>query len=249
MKTTTQSQMVTIEEKIALYLSRQLKNGELGFVGTGSVLGMAACLLAQDLTAPDLSWIAGESGFVNPSPPLVRSVSGFQPRTEATKSVNAITRYLGKGVDFFIIEVFEIDEKARINRQMASDYAYAQGSGSTPYLRLAKKALLFTREHSPSILIKKTQFVSTSRIHDKGKTTLLVTPLAVFEWTDKSEKPVLISFFSQGPNEETIRKKTGFDYLRANEISVVPEPSSEETDSLRTVVDPRGFLRDLYRSV
>ena len=130
---------LSTNQLLSIYLSRHLENYNFGYAGTGSLVGMAACFLAQDLHAPGLSLVAGESGFINPSPPLVKSISGYSPRTEATKSMNAIMRFLGKGFDFFIAEAGQIDGEARINRQFLPDGTCAPGTGSTVYLQRAKK--------------------------------------------------------------------------------------------------------------
>ena len=241
---------LSISELIAIYLSRHLENHSFGYAGTGSLIGVAACLLAQDLHAPDLTWIAGESGFINPSPPLVKSLSGFSPRTEATKSMNAILRYLGRGVDFFIAEAGQIDGKARINRQTNPDGTCAPGNGSTAFLQSARRVLLFTTKHSKDILVDNVKFVSAwGKLHSTIDYTILITPQGVFSW--KAEKkdsnlltPELIGIFEHSKPVSEIQKITGFTFNVSKNIETVPYPSEEEIDSLRDVVDPLKHLED-----
>ncbi|OLS23202.1 MAG: hypothetical protein HeimC3_25430 [Candidatus Heimdallarchaeota archaeon LC_3] len=234
-------------ELLAIYLSRYLENNTLGFTGTGSLIGMAACLIAQDLHAPDLSWVAGESGFINPSPPLVKSLSGFSPRTEATKSMNAIMRYLSRGFDFFIAEAGQIDGKARINRQYYADGSCAPGTGSTAFLQLAKKVLLFSTEHSKKVLVDKVKFVSAWRkMKHELDYTIYVTPEGVFSWKKiKNEQfPELIGIFQASNTPEKIQSITGFDFQVSKNLEVIPEPNEEEIDALKDIVDPFGRINE-----
>ncbi len=235
------------EELLAMYLSRYLENKTFGFTGTGSLIGMAACLIAQDLHAPDLSWIAGESGFINPSPPLAKSLSGFSPRTEATKSINAIMRYLSRGIDFFIADAGQIDGKARINRQYYADGSCAPGTGSTPFLQIAKKALLFSTEHSKNVLVDEVKFVSAWRkMRNELDFTILVTPECVFSWKKmkNDQFPELVGIFESSKTTEKIQSITGFDFEVSKNLEVIPGPNADEIDALKEVVDPFGRINE-----
>ncbi|MFW9928459.1 MAG: hypothetical protein ACFFD1_03625 [Candidatus Thorarchaeota archaeon] len=240
---------LTPRELLAIYISRYLKNETFGFAGTGSLVAVAACLMAQDLYSPDLSWVAGESGFINPSPPLVKSISGYNPRTEATKSMNAIIRFLSRGFDFFLAEVGQIDEKGRINRQFRPDGSCAPGTGSTSFLRKAKNVYLFSSKHSPDILTKKSLFISAWREKkDELQNTFLFTPEGLFKWISVKNvvKPQLVAIYNQSKKPEEIAEETGFEFKVANNLEVIKNPNDEEIYSLREVVDTHGYLREYW---
>jgi hypothetical protein len=209
---------------------------------------MAACFLAQDLHAPDLSWVAGESGFINPSPPLVKSISGYSPRTEATKSMNAIMRFLAKGFDFFIAEAGQIDGEARINRQFLPDGSCAPGTGSTVFLQRAKKVLFFSAKHNKEILVDKVSYVSAWRkISNPYDLTILLTPEGIFSWKfidQKQEKaePELVGIFENSKTPEKIQEMTGFNFQTSKNLEEIPPPNNEELDSLKEIVDPFRYL-------
>ncbi|MHA1991527.1 MAG: hypothetical protein ACW981_17370 [Candidatus Hodarchaeales archaeon] len=237
-------------ELLTIYLSRHLENYTIGYAGTGSLIGMGACFVAQDLHAPDLSWVAGESGFINPSPPLVKSISGYSPRTEATKSMNAIMRFLAKGFDFFIAEAGQIDGNARINRQFLPDGSYAPGTGSTVFLQRAKKVLLFSTLHNKKILVEKVNFVSAWRkIINPFDLTILITPEGIFSWKLAEQNknlmvPELVGVFESSKSPEEIQKITGFQFEISKNLETIPSPNDEEIDSLKEIVDPLSYLKE-----
>ena len=236
---------LSISEKLTIYLARQLKDKEFGFVGTGSLIGMAACLMAQELTTPDLSWIAGESGYINPAPPLVKSVSGYHPRTEATKSVNAIMRYQGKGMDFYIAEIAQMDGLAQINQSYNINNGYGLGTASSPYLRLAKRAFLIAKEHTPSILPKNVTFVSARRDLEKPDSeTYLLTPYVAIQWRyEHKPKPIITEYFPPLKDIHELKTITGFQFEFSENVKPIPEPTEEEIIALHEI-DSKKFLKE-----
>ena len=236
---------LSVNEKLTIYLARHLKDKEFGYVGTGSLIGMAACLLAQELFAPDLSWIAGESGYINPAPPLVKSISGYHPRTEATKSVNAIMRYQGKGMDFYLAEVTQMDGSAQINQSYNINNAIGLGTASSPYLLLAKRTYFIVKEQNQDILPRNVSFVSARRdISKTDNETCLITPYIVIRWKYENEpKAIITEYFSPMKDINELKTITGFEFIISESLKPVLEPTEEEIIALHEI-DSKEFLKE-----
>ncbi len=241
--------LLTKTELLVISLARYVEEKTLGFVGTGSLLGIAACMLAENLYTPDITWLAGETGFINPAPPLVKSLSGYTPRTEATKSLNAVLRYLSRGFDFFIAEVGQIDKIGRINRQTSPEGKCTAGTGSSSFMSKAKKLLLFSLEHSQRVFVEKVPFVTVrSNINRPDHKVYVFTPEGIISWhTNPDNKneilPFLIAVYDHSRPIEEIQENTGFDLRVSDDLKLIQPPDEEELDAIKTI-DPFGYLND-----
>ena len=107
----------TISELIACVFAREIKNGELGICGAVADIPMAALQLAERTDAPDMKWISGGSGYINPRGSLVPSSTDFDVsnRAEAKLSMNDVIPIEMQEIDFFFAGGLQIDKRGNTN--------------------------------------------------------------------------------------------------------------------------------------
>ena len=249
----------TTSEFLACILSRQLVDKTLGLVGANALVPMAACMLAQEIQAPNLTWISGGSGYVNPMPPLVISSSSYRDRAEAVLPMERVLALQGKNIDFFFAGGIQIDKYGKLNlvgvgNPFKKQYSLrGPGSAGVSFISKAKRLFYYTRAHDKRIFVKKLDFISAvpapPRDLDKQKRIrkphMIVTPLGVFSFSppDTPMTPVSIH---PGVTREQLIINTGFEFeknLLNEEIPITMKPTEEELELLRDRIDPRGLLR------
>jgi glutaconate CoA-transferase subunit B len=246
-------------EFLACILSRQLVDTTLGLVGANALVPMAACMLAQELQAPNLTWISGGSGYVNPMYPLVISSSSYRERAEAVLPMERVLALQGQNIDFFFAGGIQIDKIGRLNlvgvgNPFKAEYKLrGPGSAGVAFLSKAKQVFYYTNRHDKNVFVKKLDFVSAvpspPRDLDKQKRTkkphIIVTPLGVFSFSPP-DIPVTPVSIHPGITREELIINTGFHFkenLLHVEIPMTMEPTEEELELLRDKIDPKGLLR------
>jgi glutaconate CoA-transferase subunit B len=248
----------TALERIAILLSREIRDNEVGAWGVGGIVPMAAVRLAQHLHAPGVV-IGGERIF-NPKPS--RLAAGLDDpvlmeRAEAIEGFWELFGHWHKGVDFFFYSGMQIDAYGNINLHVI-------GSAAAPKLRgpgvanisLAQscgRILLYAADHEPRRFVDKVDFVSVpghvrgpaskveAGIRSRGP-TLCVTPLAVMDFEPTSLRMRLRSVHG-GATESEVRQRTGFELAGGAPVGATPAPTPRELEVLRERVDPEGLLR------
>ena len=246
-------------ELLACVLSRELKDQTLGLVGASALVPMAACMLAQEIQAPNLTWLSGGSGYVNPLPPLVVSSSAYRSRAEAVLPMERILVMQGRNIDFFFAGAMQVDNIGRINlvgvgNPMENQYTTkGPGSAGVSFAARSKRLFIYLNNHDRRIFVKKLDFVSAvpqkpliiDEETKKVKNHILVSPLGVFEFAPP-DQPMRIVSMHPGVTLQQIKDKTCFDVvgdLEESEIPITGEPTEEELDLLRETVDPNKLLR------
>jgi glutaconate CoA-transferase subunit B len=253
------NQKYTLKELLACVLSRELKDGTLGLVGASSLVPMAACMLAQEMHAPNLTWISGGSGYVNPLPPLVLSSSAYRSRAEAVLPMERVQVMQGRRIDFFFAGAMQVDKWGRINlvgvgNPLENKYTIrGPGSAGVSFSARAKRLFIYLNRHNKRIFVDNLDFVSAvpqkPEIFDeekqKMKNHLLISPLGVFEFAPPSKSLYPISVHPNVSLEDVIRN-TGFDFDNSfdkKNLFTTIEPSEEELEILRETVDPQKLLQ------
>lgn len=250
-----------MSEFMTCILSRHLVDSTLGLVGGNAQVPMAACMLAQQIHAPNLTWISGGSGYVNPMPPLVISSSSYRERAEAVLPMERILGLQGKNIDFFFAGGLQFDATGKVNLVGIGDpftqeyKVRGPGSAGISFMSQAKQLFYYTNRHTTDTFVKTLDFVSAvpsppknlDRINRIKKPHMIVTPLGVFNFEPPGKiKPVSRH---QGVSREDIIINTGFEFeqnLLTEEIPITEPPTEEEIEILRETVDSNRILRTSF---
>src|SRR5262249_41578240 len=112
----------SVQELIAILLSREIRNNDVGSWGVGGVIPMAAVRLAQHLHAPD-AIIGGERPY-NPNPSRLSKGYGDSVLLERAEAIEGFWELFGhwhKGVDFFFYSGMQIDAYGNVNLHVIGD--------------------------------------------------------------------------------------------------------------------------------
>ena len=186
---------------------------------------MAACMLAQELHAPNLTWISGGSGYVNPLPPLVISSSAYRSRAEAVLPMDRILVMQGRNIDFFFAGAMQVDKMGRINLvgtgNPFEDNYKVRGPviDGVSFASRTKRLFITLNNHDKRIFVKKLDFISAvprqpSIIDEKTKKVknhILVTPLGVFDFAPPNKEMKILSIHP-GVSFKNVIENTGFKF-------------------------------------
>lgn len=248
-----------LHELLACVLSRELQDKTLGLVGASALVPMAACMLAQEMHAPNLTWISGGSGYVNPLPPLVLSSSAFRARAEAVLPMDRILVMQGRNIDFFFAGAMQVDNLGKINlvgvgNPLKNEYTTrGPGSAGVSFAARTKRLFIYLNNHDKRIFVKKLDFVSAvpqkpviiDDITKKVKNHILVSPLGVFDFAPPDKTMNIVSIHP-GITVQDVIDNTGFPFSKKIDPKTIPiteEPTEEELDILRESIDPHKLLQ------
>ncbi|MFJ3421887.1 CoA-transferase subunit beta [Streptomyces sp. NPDC086082] len=256
----------TDDELMTVLIARELRNGELAVTGASSLVPVAACLLAQQMHAPDLTLIL-PSGVVNPrAGRLYRSASDgrWVPGAEAVGSGYDLFEMSENGrLDVMFYGGVQIDKHGNVNLT-----ATGLGSGPGPAFRgpglantsfavVSGRIILFSSSHTPRTFVDQVDYLTaaghleggTSRA-EAGITTagpvVCVTPLVSFDFDE--EHRMRVRSVHSGVSDEEVIARTGFDLRSNSPWPRTKPPTADELWTLRHVVDGTGELRAARRS-
>lgn len=243
---------------MACRLAGELRNGEVVVVGGASVLPMAAALLAQRTSAPDLTVITG-SGAVNPSPGQLYPSGAdhhYLDSAEARLTIDDVFDHTEKGVfDVICLGGFQVDRTGAVNLTMIP------GDDSLPAFRgpglvnvgvtsTVDRVLLCMNRHDTRTFVNKVDYVSSAgsgvaryanrmaRRVGVGP-SFCITPLACFGF---EEGQMVLESVHPGVELATVEARTGFEVPGVDDWFRTDSPQPEQLKILRTVVDPSGML-------
>jgi glutaconate CoA-transferase subunit B len=249
-------------ELMAVAISREMRDGYFGAIGAASHIPMAGLRLAQLTHAPDLSFMCGGSGGLNPRfERLAESSSDYR------NLVNSEFRYSLEDVvdletamrlDFAFVGGMQIDKFGNVNMALIGDWKKpkVRGPGTVGLVFLGgfRRTYLYTEHHSPKILVYRVDFISGAGFLDGGDARarvfrpesqgpqLLFTPLGVFDFEPVS-RHLRVRSVHPGSSVAAIQAATGFELLVADDVAETPAPSDAELETLRGRIDRDGVLR------
>ncbi|MET9357249.1 CoA-transferase [Streptomyces sp. NPDC006617] len=251
---------------MTVLLARELLNGELAVTGASSLVPVAACLLAQQTHAPDLTLIL-PSGVVNPRPGrLYRSASDgrWVPGAEAVGSGYDLFEMSENGrLDVMFYGGIQIDRHGNINLTATGldrDEGPAfrgPGLANTSFAVVSGRIILFSSTHTPRTFVDQVEYLTaaghlqggTARA-DAGITTagpvLCITPLVTLDFDEKHS--MRVRSVHSGVSEECVITQTGFELPTRPPWPRTPPPTTTELQILRQLVDPTGELRAQSRT-
>jgi glutaconate CoA-transferase subunit B len=255
----------SMEELRACVISRELSDGERGFLGANMGVGRAAVMLAHRLHAPNLRLLLGFSWT------SLQDQRRFDLHPDATDFRDArwaegwmqldsmISNYRFFS-DFLVIGALQIDRYGNSNligigedhRSLRFRGPGSMGSVSTT--AFCDRFYLTPTRHDRRTFVERCDFVSTvgwgeggpdgrsSLELGGGGPALVVTPLCVFDF-DEESRAVRLRSVHPGHTVDEVVENTGFEVLVPDRVPETVPPSAAEIETLRSVVDAGGTLR------
>lgn len=241
----------SISELMAVVMARTLRNGELAVMGASSGVPMAACRLAQCTHAPDLTFLAGAAGSVNPRLPFVPISTADDSLLWADTSLplTDVVMMEGRGdlIDVFFAGGMQIDAFGNCNLIVIGDWSHPRmrgpGTAGLPFISRVGRVVLYTNVHDPRIFVERVDFISgpgflggaadwKSKRVPTGGPSLVVTPLGTMDFAPDTRRMRLASVHP-GVKVEQLLAATGFALTVPDSVAVTPPPTQEELAILR----------------
>lgn len=249
----------TIAELMTAVMCRDLRDGEVAIMGAVSAIPMTACRLAQQSHAPNLWYIAGGSGAVNPHlRPLVAS-SCDQRLLDAdmVMPLPEVVLLEGRGdvIGTFFAGGLQIDQYGNCNLIAVGDWhkpaLRGPGTVGLPFLLRAGRVFLYTQAHTPRTFVERVDFRSGQGFLDgpeqwrgggyTGGPALVVTNLCVFDFHPQTLRMRLRSVHP-GVSVEQVLAATGFRPELPEQVAVTEPPTGDELNLMRKI-DALGLLQ------
>ena len=226
-------------DKMAVFLSRFIRDGELVFHGVASPLPMAAIVMAQKAHAPNLTYL-NIPGGVDPRPSYLPGSTVARQLMEGALSYFNLMEIFdlsarGK-LDLAFLGGAQIDARGDMNLSFIGDPAAPKvrlpgGAGSAHILPTARRTVLWRTVHDARSFPERCDFVTAS-----GNVEAVVTPLCIFE---KVDGRLRVKSIQQGVTPDALRAATGFDLGDLEPVPTTPEPTAAERAALGAS-DPEG---------
>ncbi len=248
-------------ELLAILLSREFTDGEIGSAGANGAIPMAAMRLAQLTRCPNLGILCSYTGFLlhatNKEVPLYPSNFDYRNIAGAESCVPS-TEIFNFKRDFFCTGGIQIDRFGNVNMAAVGDWRKPKfrgpGSAGIPYVSAcARKFLLYFLQQTPKVFVENVDFISGIGYY-KGNNTRaqfalpvsgpqkVFTDLGIYDFDAVSKEMQLISLQPKVTIEQ-VQTATGFNLLVSPEMRNTEPPSDHELAILRKKVDTLGILR------
>lgn len=249
----------TTADIMAVAMSHHLRDGDVAIMGAYSMIPMAACRLAQLTHAPNLSYIAGGSGAVNPrlAPLTASSCDSRLLRAESVLSLPHVIDFEAKTrIDVFFAGGLQVDGFGNCNLVCVGDWRTPKlrgpGTVGLSFLSRAKRFVIYTHSHSKRQFVEKVDYLSgpgfiegsEGRTLPGGGPSLVVTPLCVMDFDER--KRVRLKSLHPGVTLEQVLENTGFELIIPDEVPQSERPTAEELEMLLEI-DPEGVARNSIR--
>lgn len=252
----TGSERYTLMELMVCVAARLLEDNKTAVIGTGAPL--AAAMLAQKTTAPNLIVLFEAGGMVPVLEKMPISVAGSHTQTRAIKhgSMFDIMEESQRGmIDYTFLGGAQIDAYGNINSTMiGADYAQPDvrlpGSGGANDLASLCWQTVTIIPHEKRKFVPRVDFITTpGYLTGPGAREAaglppgtgpykVISTLAVMGFDEKT-KCMRVESLHPGVTREEVTAATGFDLPFADDLRVTAEPTNEELRILREQVDPQ----------
>jgi glutaconate CoA-transferase subunit B len=252
----------------AVFIARQIRDGEQVIAGTNLEVPRAALLLAHWHHAPNLRVQLGGymANLFDAS-----KVDRFSARADFDRlGVPGIEAYVPLDfenlwrVDLTFVGGMQVDRYGNTNLigiKKAGGGFKMRGPGTvgiatlTTYIR---RYFIYVNEHTSRVFVPECDFVSSvgwaqggADAREKlglpgGGPELMITPECIMDF-DPQSKQARLRYLSPGVSADEVQGKTGFPLLIAPDVGQLPLPTEKELRILREKVDPAGVLRKLLK--
>ena len=222
--------LYTIEELMAVSISREVRDGETVGVGAVSPIPAAGCILAEQLHAPHITLIILDCEEYYPFPAGSSELHFLAQRGE---------------LDLFFLSGIQFDRRGNFNLHVIGDYhaptvRMAGAYGSAMLYYMAHRVILFRDQHTKRIFVDKVDFVTGAgvtpeNVYREGGPALCITPKAILAW-DKTAGEWVLNQVQPESSVEDVLQNTGFELHVSTSVSSATPPTAQELYVLRTVV-------------
>jgi glutaconate CoA-transferase, subunit A len=249
----------TIDELMAVRLSREYDNSSICSVGSVSPLAMVSYLLAKKTHAPGLTIIALNGGFIDidfhPMSLTLAEPLEFGSAKVCWGGDETYHWYYQQGrITHEVITVAQVDVHGRTNNAWIKSKGKllrlpGQG-GMADVSNLHQNFILYLTRHSPERFIEAVEFCTASRglLTDEERTRAalqpgkvrLISDLGMFE-LDPEQKRFRLASIHPCVSLDKIKAQTGGDFLIAEPLPHTEAPSEDDLRLIREEVDPFGI--------
>ncbi|HEV2278610.1 MAG TPA: CoA-transferase, partial [Acidobacteriaceae bacterium] len=251
----------TIDELMAVALSREYDNRSICSVGSVSPLAMVSYLLAKRTHAPNLTIIALNGGFIDIDyHPM--SLTAAEPLQFSSAKVcwgadETYHWYYQQGrITHEVITTAQIDRRGRTNNawiQSGDKRLRLPGQGGMADVsNLHRHFILYLARHTRERFVEAVDFCTASRglLTDEerrraglppGKVRL-ITELGIFEM-DHADRLLHLVSIHPGVTVEELRDRTGGELLVSPALATTEPPTPEQLRQMREEIDPFGIRR------
>ena len=242
-------------EMMAAVAARELRDGEVVFVGIG--LPNLACNLARALHAPNLVLIY-ESGAVGAVPERLPVSIGDPSLVTGSLMVcsmaDVFQLFLQNGkIEVGFLGGAQVDRWGNINTTVIGDYARPKvrlpGSGGAAEIAVHAKRVLIISRLSPRAFPAQVDFLTSPGQRCKGKSrrelgmpgagpVKVITDRAILE-SDPGTGEMVLTALYPGVTAEEVTASVGWPLRARPELDRVAPPGEQELDLLRRVLDPK----------
>jgi glutaconate CoA-transferase subunit B len=153
---------LNVRERLAIAISRELRDREVVLTGAASAIPLAACLLAQAQGAPNLT-ILGAGVYINPRRLVPEFTAGWDCQPTATGDMADVFAITELGIDVMFYGGMQIDRHGCVNvHYVTTSRGRLRGPGmaNTTLGHTARRTLLFTERHDQRTLVEQVEFAS-----------------------------------------------------------------------------------------
>jgi glutaconate CoA-transferase subunit B len=242
-------------EMMAAVAARELRDGEVVFVGIG--LPNLACNLARALHAPNLVLIY-ESGAVGAVPDRLPVSIGDPSLVTGSLMVcsmaDVFQLFLQNGkIEVGFLGGAQIDRYGNINTTVVGSYAHPKvrlpGSGGAAEIAIHAQRTLIISKLDARAFPESVDFLTSPGQRCRGKSRKelgmpgagpikVITDKAILE-ADPATGELLLTALYPGNEETEVRKLVGWPLRSRPPLGSVTPPGAEELRLLRDVLDPR----------
>lgn len=241
------SSVVTADEMMTVTAARQLRDGQVCFVGIG--LPSEAANLARLSHAPGVVLIY-ESGTIGTRPrvlPLSIGDGELAEQADLVVTVPEIFAYWLQGgrIDVGFLSAAQIDRFGNLNSTVIGSYddptVRLPGAGGAPEIAAHSGEVIVMLRQSTRTFVPEVDFVTSVGYgrHGEGRSgfrgagpTVVITDLGVLRPDPESHELVLVATHP-GVEAETVRERTGWPLRITPSPAITDPPSSEELAILR----------------
>lgn len=235
----TQIPECTMEELLAVLISREVKDSEMSACGALSFIPAAGLLLASHTHAPHAEII-------------IQGSKEYFPFVGGPDWHNMASR--GQ-MDLFFIGAIEIDRHANFNLHVIGDRDHPDvlmpglyGSGLLYYT--VPRIIFFRTEHTRRFLVEKVQFISAAGSAPEGvprrnREVKIITPRAILR---RNEETRFLELESVHPGHtlKEVLDNTGFDLGVKGKVPETSPVTADELHVLRTAVKKHMIETETY---
>jgi glutaconate CoA-transferase subunit B len=246
----------TTLELMAVCGSKQIKNGDVVFIGTG--LPLISAMLAKKTHAPGAR-IVYEAGFIDSNAiDIALSIADSRLGYRASAAIGLLETLglmlQGGHVDVGFVGAAQIDDFGNINTTYIGSFekpaVRLPGSGGGNDIVSSAKRVVVIMTHEKRKMVKKLDYLTSPGFlngpgaREKagllgGGPSLVVTNLCQMDFDPKTKRTRLASIHP-GVSIEQIVENTGFDLIIPEKVSTTEPPVPKELALLREI-DPHGI--------